>query len=43
MPFEHNVSIRLSGRDNFIPCVFRLNDVPLDIKKVTETIEESKE
>jgi hypothetical protein len=43
MPFEHNVSIRLSGRDNFIPCVFRLNDVELDIKKVTETIEESKE
>ena len=43
MPFENNVSVRLTGKDNFVPCVYRLNDPPIEIQNVTDVIEESKE
>jgi len=43
MPFENNVSVRLTDKDNFVPCVYRLNDSSSAINKVTEVMEESKE
>ena len=42
MPFENNISVRLTGKDNFIPCVYRVNESQLD-NTVTKVIEESKE
>ena len=26
MPFKNNVSVRLTGKDNFVPCAYKLND-----------------
>ena len=38
MPFKNNVSVRLTGKDNFVPCVYKLNDDTLDTGDVSNNM-----